>query len=53
MSDTRGTAIFNRVFHGYAPHKGEIQGRHTGVLLSNGTAMRWPMRCSTWKIAAR
>ncbi|MEP3277896.1 MAG: translational GTPase TypA [Stappiaceae bacterium] len=36
MSDTRGTAIFNRVFHEYAPYKGEIQGRHTGVLLSNG-----------------
>ncbi len=36
MSDTRGSAIFNRLFHGYAPHKGVIQGRHTGVLLSNG-----------------
>ncbi|MBS8262034.1 translational GTPase TypA [Roseibium polysiphoniae] len=36
MSDTRGSAIFNRLFHGYAPHKGPIQGRHTGVLLSNG-----------------
>ncbi|MTI18350.1 translational GTPase TypA [Rhodobacteraceae bacterium RKSG542] len=35
MSDTRGSAIFNRVFHEYAPHKGQIQGRHTGVLLSN------------------
>ncbi|WP_068084144.1 translational GTPase TypA [Polycladidibacter stylochi] len=36
MSDTRGSAIFNRVFHEYAPYKGTIQGRHTGVLLSNG-----------------
>ncbi len=36
MSDTRGSAIFNRVFHEYAPYKGQIQGRHTGVLLSNG-----------------
>ncbi len=36
MSDTRGSAIFNRVFHEYAPFKGQIQGRHTGVLLSNG-----------------
>jgi GTP-binding protein len=34
LSDTRGTAIMNRVFHGYAPHKGEIQGRHTGVLIA-------------------
>ena len=36
MSDTRGSAIFNRVFHEYAPYKGAIQGRNTGVLLSNG-----------------
>ena len=37
MSDTRGSAIFNRLFYGYEPYKGPIQGRHTGVLLSNGT----------------
>lgn len=36
LSDTRGTAIMNRVFHGFEPHKGKIQGRHTGVLISNG-----------------
>ncbi|WP_428698711.1 translational GTPase TypA [Stappia sp.] len=36
LSDTRGTAIFNRLFHAYAPYKGEIPGRHTGVLISNG-----------------
>ena len=35
LSDTRGTAIFNRIFHGYAPHFGEIPGRHTGALISN------------------
>ncbi len=35
LSDTRGTAIFNRIFHGYAPHFGEIAGRHTGALISN------------------
>ncbi|MEO1475257.1 MAG: translational GTPase TypA [Pseudomonadota bacterium] len=34
LSDTRGTAIMNRVFHDYAPHKGKIQGRHTGVLIA-------------------
>ena len=34
MADTRGTAIMNRVFHEYAPHKGRIQGRHTGVLIA-------------------
>lgn len=37
MSDTRGSAIFNRLFHSYQPYKGPIQGRHTGVLLSNGS----------------
>ncbi len=36
MSDSRGTAIMNRIFHSYAPHLGEIPGRHTGALISNG-----------------
>jgi GTP-binding protein len=36
LSDTRGTAILNRLFHAYAPHKGDIASRNTGVLLSNG-----------------
>jgi GTP-binding protein len=35
LSDTRGTAIMNRMFHGYAPHFGEIPGRHTGALIAN------------------
>ena len=35
LTDTRGTAIMNRVFHAYAPFKGPIQGRRTGVLISN------------------
>ena len=36
LSDTRGTAVMNRIFHDYVPFKGEIQGRRTGVLISNG-----------------
>jgi len=36
LSDTRGTAVMNRIFHSYAPYRGEIQGRRTGVLISNG-----------------
>jgi GTP-binding protein len=36
LSDTRGTAVLNRLFHGYAPFKGEVQGRRTGVMISNG-----------------
>ncbi len=35
LSDTRGTAVFNRLFHGYAPYRGMIDGRHTGVLIAN------------------
>ncbi len=35
LTDTRGTAIMNRLFHEYAPHKGEIAGRTNGVLIAN------------------
>jgi GTP-binding protein len=34
LTDTRGTGIMNRLFHAYAPHKGAIQGRRNGVLIS-------------------
>ncbi|MEO1142611.1 MAG: translational GTPase TypA, partial [Pseudomonadota bacterium] len=36
MTDTRGTAIFNRTFLEYQPYKGDIEQRHTGALISNG-----------------
>ena len=36
LSDTRGTAIFNRTYLEHQPYKGAIPQRHTGVLLSNG-----------------
>ena len=36
LSDTRGTAIFNRTYLEHQPYKGTIPQRHTGVLLSNG-----------------
>ena len=35
LTDTRGTAVMNRLFHAYAPFKGELPGRRTGVLISN------------------
>ena len=35
LTSTRGTGVMNRIFHSYAPHKGAIQGRHNGVLVSN------------------
>ena len=35
LSDTRGTGIMNRLFERYGPYKGPIEGRQTGVLISN------------------
>jgi GTP-binding protein len=45
MTDTRGTAIMNRLFHAYQPFKGEIPGRRNGVLISNdmGEAVAYAM----------
>ncbi|MEY3704151.1 MAG: hypothetical protein RLZZ561_1771 [Pseudomonadota bacterium] len=37
LSDTRGTGIMNRLFEKYGPHKGVIEGRKNGVLISNGS----------------
>jgi GTP-binding protein len=36
LSDTRGTGIMNRLFEKYDAHKGKIEGRKNGVLISNG-----------------
>ncbi|MEM9048444.1 MAG: translational GTPase TypA [Pseudomonadota bacterium] len=34
LTDTRGTGVMNRVFFDWAPWKGQIPGRHAGVLIS-------------------
>ncbi len=39
MTDTRGSGVLSRIFHGYAPYKGDIPGRRNGVLISNGTGV--------------
>ncbi len=51
LTDTRGTAIMNRLFHEYAPYKGDIVGRRNGVLISNeqGDAVAYAM----WKLEDR
>lgn len=51
LTDTRGTAIMNRLFHGYAAYKGELAGRRNGVLISNeqGEAVAYAM----WKLEDR
>ena len=51
LTDTRGTAVMNRLFHAYAPFKGDIPGRRTGVLIStdNGEAVAYAL----WNLEAR
>ena len=35
LTDTRGSGVMNRLFHAWAPWKGEIPGRRNGALISN------------------
>ncbi|MFG6582770.1 translational GTPase TypA [Sulfitobacter sp. 1A12779] len=51
LTDTRGTGVLNRVFHGWAPHKGTIPGRRAGVLISmeNGTSVAYAL----WNLEER
>ena len=35
LTDTRGSGVLNRVFSHYEPHRGAIEGRGKGVLVSN------------------
>ncbi len=51
LTDTRGTAIMNRLFHEYGAWKGEIAGRRNGVLISNeqGESVAYAM----WKLEDR
>ncbi|MEP4114826.1 MAG: translational GTPase TypA [Nitratireductor sp.] len=35
LTDTRGTAVMNRLFYEYQPYKGELAGRTNGVLIAN------------------
>jgi GTP-binding protein len=45
LTDTRGTGVMSRLFHGYAPYKGAIEGRRNGVLISteNGFAVAYAL----------
>ncbi len=51
LTDTRGTGVLNRVFHGWAPHKGPIPGRRAGVLISmeKGTSVAYAL----WNLEER
>ncbi|MBS1101537.1 translational GTPase TypA [Gluconobacter sp. Dm-62] len=35
LTDTRGTGLMNRLFHGYLPYVGQIEGRRNGSLISS------------------
>ncbi|MBG78912.1 MAG: translational GTPase TypA [Alphaproteobacteria bacterium] len=37
LTQTRGTGVMNRLFHSYAPYKGEIEQRRNGALISTET----------------
>ena len=37
LTDTRGTGVLNRLYHSYAPFKGDISGRRNGALISTET----------------
>jgi GTP-binding protein len=39
LTDTRGTGVMSRVFRGYEPWKGALEGRRNGVLISNSDGM--------------
>jgi len=51
LTDTRGTGVMNRMFSGYAPHKGSVGGRTSGVLIStdDGVAVAYGL----WYIEER
>ncbi len=51
LTDTRGTGVMSRIFHGYAPYKGAIQGRRTGVLISNVAGKAVPY--ALWNLEER
>lgn len=45
LTDTRGTGVMNRLFAGYAPWKGAIEGRRNGALISSedGEAVQYAL----------
>ncbi|MCC6984192.1 MAG: translational GTPase TypA [Bauldia sp.] len=51
LSDTRGTAIMNRLFHAYEDYRGDIAARNRGVLISNsdGVAVAYAL----WNLEER
>jgi len=51
LTDTRGTGVMNRSYLEHAPHKGAIEGRRNGVLISNGDGAAVPF--AIWNLEER
>ena len=51
LTDTRGTGVMSRLFHGYAPYSGPIEGRRNGVLIS--TASGEAVAYALWNLEER
>ena len=51
LTDTRGSGVLNRLFHGTTPYKGPIQGRRQGVLVSMGAGVS--VSFALWKLEDR
>ena len=51
LTDTRGTGVMSRLFHGYAPYKGAIEGRRNGVLIS--TSDGFAVAYALWNLEDR
>ena len=51
LTDTRGSGVMSRLFHGYAPYKGAVEGRVNGVLIS--TASGPAVAYALWNLEER
>ena len=51
LTDTRGTGVMSRLFHGYGPWRGPVEGRRNGVLIStaDGEAVAYAL----WNLEER
>jgi len=51
LTDTRGTGVMSRLFHGYEPWRGAVEGRRNGVLVS--TAAGEAVAYALWNLEER
>ncbi|MGH7092610.1 MAG: EF-Tu/IF-2/RF-3 family GTPase, partial [Stellaceae bacterium] len=51
LTDTRGSGVMSRLFHSYAPHRGPIEARRNGVLIS--TARGVAVAYALWNLEDR